>query len=61
MAMAYAILRVAKMKTMGNVGGHGSHVERQRETLNADSEKLKLNQRLDGTDDPMTDVQVRID
>lgn len=59
--MAYAILRVAKMKTMGNVGGHGSHVERLRETLNADPEKLKLNQRLAGTDDPMYDVKVRFD
>lgn len=59
--MPYAILRVAKMKTMGNVGGHGSHVERQRETLNADPEKLKLNQRLAGTDDPAADVRVRFD
>jgi hypothetical protein len=59
--MAYAILRVAKLKTMGNVGGHGSHVERQRETLNADPEKLKLNQRLAGTDDPAADVRVRFD
>ncbi|RZK44692.1 MAG: hypothetical protein EOO61_02900 [Hymenobacter sp.] len=59
--MAYAILRVAKMKTMGNVGGHGSHVERQRETLNADPEKLKLNQRLAGTDDPAADVRIRFD
>ncbi|MBR8840913.1 MAG: plasmid recombination protein, partial [Stigonema ocellatum SAG 48.90 = DSM 106950] len=59
--MAYAILRVAKMKTMGNVGGHGSHVERLRETLNADPEKLKLNQRLAGTDDPAADVRVRFD
>lgn len=59
--MAYAILRVAKMKTMGNVGGHGSHVERQRETLNADPEKLKLNQRLAGTEDPVADVRVRFD
>ena len=59
--MAYAILRVAKMKTMGNVGGHGSHVERQRETLNADPEKLKLNQRLAGSEDPVYDVKVRFD
>ena len=49
------------MKTMGNVGGHGSHVERQRETLNADPEKLKLNQRLAGSDDPAADVRVRFD
>ena len=59
--MAYAILRVAKLKTMGNVGGHGMHVERQRETLNADVAKQELNQRLAGTHDPMADVQVRFD
>lgn len=59
--MAYAILRVAKLKTMGNVSGHGSHVERQRETLNADPVKLELNQRLAGTNDPAADVKVRFD
>lgn len=59
--MAYAILRVAKLKTMGNVSGHGSHVERQRETLNADPAKLELNQRLAGTNDPAADVKVRFD
>ncbi|MBR8840880.1 MobV family relaxase [Spirosoma aerophilum] len=59
--MAYAILRVAKLKTMGNVSGHGSHVERQRQTLNADPEKVNLNQRLAGTSDPAADVKVRFD
>ena len=59
--MAYAILRVAKLKTMGNVSGHGSHVERQRQTLNADPEKVNLNQRLAGTHDPAADVKVRFD
>ncbi|SFF39469.1 MobV family relaxase [Spirosoma endophyticum] len=59
--MAFAILRVAKLKTMGNISGHGSHVERQRETLNADPAKLDLNQRLAGTDDPAADVKVRFD
>ncbi|RZK37677.1 MAG: hypothetical protein EOO61_08695, partial [Hymenobacter sp.] len=58
--MAYAILRVAKLKTMGNVGGQASHVERLRETPNADAEKLKLNQRLVGTDSPVHDVQERL-
>jgi hypothetical protein len=46
---------------MGNIGGHGSHVERQRETLNADPAKLELNQRLAGSEDPMADVKVRFD
>lgn len=59
--MAYAILRVAKLKTMGSVSGHGSHVERQRETLNADPARLLLNQRLAGSEDPMADVKVRFD
>jgi hypothetical protein len=44
--MAYAILRVAKLKTMGNVGGQSMHVERLWETPNADPARLELNQRL---------------
>jgi hypothetical protein len=58
--MAYAILRVAKLKTMGNVGGQSSHVERLRETLNADPARIELNQRLAGTDSPLHDVQERL-
>jgi hypothetical protein len=58
--MAYAILRVAKLKTMGNVGGQSSHVERLRETLNADPARIELNQRLAGTDSPVHDVQERL-
>lgn len=49
------------MKTMGNVGGHRDHVERPGETLNADPEKIKLNQRLASTDDLTADVRVRFD
>jgi hypothetical protein len=58
--MAYAILRVAKLKTMGNVGGQSSHVERLRETLNADPTRIELNRRLAGTDSPVHDVQERL-
>lgn len=58
--MAYAILRVAKLKTMGNVGGQSSHVERLRETPNADPARIELNQRLAGTDSPLHDVQERL-
>lgn len=58
--MAYAILRVAKLKTMGNVGGQSSHVERLRETLNADPARIELNRRLAGTDSPLHDVQERL-
>ncbi len=32
----YAVLRIAKVKTMGHVAGLGLHVERERETRNAD-------------------------
>lgn len=36
--MAFAILRVEKLKSLGNVAGSGSHIERTRETPNADPE-----------------------
>ncbi len=45
---------------MGNVGGQSSHVERLRETLNADPARIELNQRLAGTDSPVHDVQERL-
>jgi len=32
----YAVLRIAKVKTMGHVTGRGVHVERERKTRNAD-------------------------
>jgi hypothetical protein len=57
--MAFAILSVAKLKTMGNVTGHGSHVERLRETPNADEQRVYLNQRLAGSHDPKADVEAR--
>lgn len=57
--MTFAILRVAKLKTMGNVGGHGNHVERQRQTPNADQQRIDLNQRLAGTHDVRADVEAR--
>lgn len=57
--MAFAILRVAKLKTMGNVAGHGDHVERIRETLNADQNLKLLNSRIVGTADAATDVLER--
>ena len=34
----YAIMRLAKVKTMGHVAGLGHHVERERETRNADGD-----------------------
>lgn len=41
--MAYAILRTAKLKTAGNIGGSLSHNYRTRETLNAVDERTHLN------------------
>ncbi len=46
--MAFAILRVAKLKTAGNIGSSDAHTERTRETRNADPELTKENQYLRG-------------
>jgi hypothetical protein len=47
--MAFAILRIKKMNTMGSIGGKDSHELRQRETLNADPEREQLNRQVIGT------------
>ena len=47
--MAYAILRTAKLKTAGNIGGSLSHNYRTRETPNADDEREHLNKHSMGT------------
>jgi Plasmid recombination enzyme len=57
----YAIMRLAKVKTLGHVAGLGRHIERERETPNADSERTSLNERLAGTGDWSADVQARLD
>jgi len=41
----YAVLRIAKVKTMGHVAGLGLHVERERETRNADEARRQENER----------------
>jgi len=41
--MAYAILRAAKLKSYGNIGGSSSHNFRERQTLNADPERTPSN------------------
>jgi len=46
----YAILRVAKLKTKGSVAAALSHNLRERETLNADKERLHENTILKGAD-----------
>jgi hypothetical protein len=56
----YAIMRLAKVKTLGHVAGLGKHIERERETPNADPERTSLNERLAGTGDWYADVQARL-
>lgn len=46
--MSYAILRTAKLKSMGEIGGSLSHTFRTRETSNADPERLHRNKHLSG-------------
>lgn len=59
--MAYAIIRVGKMKSASAISGQSDHVERERLTPNADAERLALNQRLAGTGDAWADVQARFE
>ncbi len=58
--MPYAVLRVAKLKTIGQVAALGHHNERTRTTPNADPGKLAENERLAGTGDWCADVQARL-
>jgi hypothetical protein len=57
--MAFAILRVKKMNTMGQLAGKDSHELRQRETLNADIAKESLNRQVIGTN-AADDVRERL-
>jgi len=57
----YAVLRIAKLKTMGEIGGLGKHNERTRETRNADGERRQDNVRLVGSGDWIADAQQRLD
>ncbi len=57
----YAVMRLGKLKTMGEVGGLGKHNERERETRNADGRRWGENERLVGTGDWCADVQARLD
>jgi len=57
----YAVLRVAKLKTMGEIGQLGKHNERTRETRNADEARLGDNVRLAGSGDWCADAQDRLD
>lgn len=55
--MAKAILRIAKLKTFGNIGSSGAHVERSRDTPNADAARTHLNEVLVGSGFVMDDVK----
>jgi len=55
--MGFAILRTEKLKTLGNIGGSGSHVSRNRRTPNADPSRTDLNVQLVGSGDLVADVK----
>lgn len=59
--MSFAILRVQKLKTFGDIGGSLSHNYRNRETLNADSERAHLNEHgIDTNEKCMSAIRDRI-
>lgn len=58
--MAKAILRIAKLKTGGNIGGLNQHCTRTMEVPNADPELRQYNKQLVGTRDMVKDVNDRI-
>jgi hypothetical protein len=58
--MAFAIVRTAKLKTAGNLGGLNNHLERKMEVPNADQELSHLNRRKAGTGDLAKDVATRL-
>lgn len=60
--MAKAILRTAKLKTMGEIGGSLAHNYRTRETPNADESRSELNQHWGGhsPDETMAAIRSRM-
>ena len=46
--MSHIIMRTEKLKSSGNVGGSAAHIERTRQTPNADSDRTHLNRWLIG-------------
>lgn len=56
--MAYAILRIKKLKTVGSLAAAGAHIHRKRPTPNADPSKgIEV---LHGSDDLRKDVESRL-
>jgi len=60
MARSFAVLRVAKLKTIGEIGARGKHNERTRDTPNADAVRRGENVRLVGSGDWCADAQARL-
>ena len=60
--MSYAILRTAKLKSMGEIGGSLSHTFRTRDTPNADPQRLHRNNHLSGRspDEVMSKLKTRL-
>jgi hypothetical protein len=58
--MAYIILRTAKQKTKGNISSLGQHLQRTRDTPNADPELTHENEILRGSADLLADVDARL-
>jgi hypothetical protein len=58
--MAYIILRTAKQKTKGNIASLGQHLQRTRDTPNADPDLTHQNQILRGSADLLVDVDARL-
>lgn len=57
----FAIMLLQKVHTFGHIAGLKKHVERERETRNADPERtLPLNERLIGSGDWVADVRARL-
>lgn len=55
------VLRVAKLKTPGNIGGLNAHNTRTMDVPNADEDLQKYNHRLVGSSNLNQDVQARLD
>src|SRR6266702_1820282 len=56
----FAILRLHKIHTFGQIAGLGRHLERDRETPNADPELTPLNEHIVGSGDWVADVKARL-
>ncbi len=58
--MAFAIVRTAKLKSAGNIGGLNAHMTRTMDVPNADADLAQYNSRPIGSTDLNADVQARL-